>query len=74
MSREYPENSTKALPGDLPYFMTPDFNEIKASYKRLLKKYHPDKFYGNQKKLEIAQEVVKKLNIAYNYFEQKYNG
>ncbi|CBK22166.2 uncharacterized protein [Blastocystis hominis] len=29
VSREYPENSTKALPGDLPYFMTPDFNEIK---------------------------------------------
>lgn len=50
-----------------------DFEEIKASYKRLLKKYHPDKFYGDEKKLQTAQEVVKKLNIAYNYFEEKYN-
>ena len=56
---------------ELPYGA--GFDEIKAAYKRLLKKYHPDKFYGNPKKLEIAQEVVKKLNIAYNYFEQKYN-
>ena len=50
-----------------------NFEEIKASYKRLLKKYHPDKFYGDEKKLQTAQEVVKKLNIAYNYFEEKYN-
>ena len=34
------------------------FDEIKASYKRLLKKYHPDKFYGDEKKLQIAQDVV----------------
>ncbi len=72
-----PESSANALEREyyanleLPYGA--DFNEIKTSYKRLLKKYHPDKFYGNQQKLEIAQEVVKKLNIAYNYFEQKYN-
>ena len=65
LEREYYANL------ELPYGA--DFNEIKTSYKRLLKKYHPDKFYGNQQKLEIAQEVVKKLNIAYNYFEQKYN-
>ena len=29
VSAQYPENSTKSLPGDLPYFKTPDFNEIK---------------------------------------------
>lgn len=29
VSAQYPENSTKSLPGDLPYFMTPDYNEIK---------------------------------------------
>lgn len=29
VSSQYPENSTASLPGDLPYFMTPDFNEIK---------------------------------------------
>lgn len=56
---------------ELPYGA--GFDEIKSSYKRLLKKYHPDKFYGNEKKLAIAQEVVKKLNVAYNYFEEKYS-
>lgn len=56
---------------ELPYGS--GFDEIKASYKRLLKKYHPDKFYGNEKKIAIAQDVVKKLNVAYNYFEKKYN-
>ena len=25
----FAENSTMSLPGDLPYFMTPDYNEIK---------------------------------------------
>ena len=47
--------------------------ELKDSYRKLLKKYHPDKFYGDAKKLQIAQDVVKKLNVAYNYFEEKYN-
>lgn len=56
---------------ELPYGS--GFEEIKASYKKLLKKYHPDKFYNNPKKLAIAQNIVKKLNIAYNYFEEKYN-
>ena len=56
---------------ELPYGA--GFDEIKSAYRHLLKKYHPDKFYGNPQKLKIAQDVVKKLNIAYNYFEQKYN-
>lgn len=56
---------------ELPYGA--GFDEIKASYKKLLKKYHPDKFYGDEKKLAISQDVVKKLNKAYDYFCNKYN-
>lgn len=56
---------------ELPYGS--GFKEIKSAYKSLLKKYHPDRFYGDEKKLALAQEVVKKLNMAYNYFEEKYN-
>ena len=55
---------------ELPYGA--GFDEIKKSYKKLLKKYHPDKFYGDEKKLALAQDVVKKLNLAYSYFEEKY--
>ena len=29
VSKQFPENSTKTLPGDLPFFITPDYNEIK---------------------------------------------
>ena len=29
VSKQFPENSTKSLPGDLPFFITPDYNEIK---------------------------------------------
>ena len=29
VSKQFPENSTKSLPGDLPFFLTPDYNEIK---------------------------------------------
>lgn len=29
VSNQFPENSTKSLPGDLPFFLTPDYNEIK---------------------------------------------
>lgn len=50
------------------------FDEIKASYRKLLKKYHPDRFYNDEKKLQLAQEVVTKLNLAYNYFEKKFTG
>ena len=55
---------------ELPYGS--GFEEIKKSYKMLLKKYHPDKFHNDKKKYKVAQELVTKLNMAYNYFEEKY--
>ena len=55
---------------ELPYGA--GFDEIKKQYRKLLKKYHPDKFNGNKEKQAIAQDVVKKLNLAYSYFEEKY--
>lgn len=57
---------------ELPYGAS--FDEIKTSYRKLLKKYHPDRFYNDEKKLQLAQEVVIKLNLAYNYFENKFTG
>ncbi len=50
------------------------FAEIKASYKKLVKKYHPDIFHNNTEKRRYAEIVTQQLNEAYNYFEQKYGG
>lgn len=49
-----------------------DFDSIKKSYKKLLKKYHPDLFQNKPEKLKVAQEVTRQLNEAYTYFERKF--
>ena len=49
-----------------------DFNSIKKSYKKLLKKYHPDLFQNKPEKLKSAQEVTRQINEAYTYFERKF--
>ncbi len=51
-----------------------DFSEIKVSYKELIRKYHPDKHVHSEEKRKIAEEITRKLNEAYNYFEKKFNG
>lgn len=48
-----------------------DFNSIKKSYKKLLKKYHPDLFQNKPEKLKSAQEVTRQINEAFTYFERK---
>jgi DnaJ domain len=52
---------------ELPYG-APLYN-VKASYKRLMKKYHPDKFQ-NEEQRQTATELVKKLNEAYAALEK----
>ena len=51
-----------------------DFSKIKSSYKKLLKKYHPDRFFSDPEKLKKAQKLTEKINEAYSYFEKKFNG
>lgn len=50
-----------------------NFDEIKKSYKKLLKKYHPDLFHNKPEKFKKAQKLTEKINEAYSYFEKKYN-
>lgn len=40
--------------------------EIKAAYKRLVKKYHPDK-YQNNPLADLAEEKLQEVNEAYDY-------
>jgi DnaJ-domain-containing protein 1 len=42
-----------------------EFSLVKASYKRLLREYHPDRHSGNPEKQRIATEITQKLNASY---------
>jgi DnaJ-domain-containing protein 1 len=50
------------------------FAEIKASYKKLVKKYHPDLFNNHPQKRQYAEAVTRQLNEAFQYFENKQSG
>lgn len=43
-----------------------DFPSIRKSYRRLLAKYHPDKYAGDPDKYAAATEVARKITMAYN--------
>jgi DnaJ-domain-containing protein 1 len=43
-----------------------DFPTIRKSYRRLLAKYHPDKYAGDPDKYAAATEVARKITMAYN--------
>ncbi len=55
---------------ELPYGAS--FEEVKVAYKRLIKKYHPDRFHNDPEKHKVAVEISQKLNIAFAYFEKKF--
>lgn len=45
--------------------------EIEKAYKRLVKKYHPDKYNTNEKDKEDSTKIMKMLNIAYETLKKK---
>jgi len=51
-----------------------DFSEIKAAYRKLSMKYHPDKVghLGDEFK-KVAEEKMKEINNAYDYLKKKFN-
>ncbi|UCF97165.1 MAG: J domain-containing protein [Spirochaetaceae bacterium] len=48
------------------------FTEVRKSYKRLLHKYHPDRFSGDGEKQALANEVTQRLNEAFARIEKRY--
>ncbi|BCO08327.1 hypothetical protein GF1_07030 [Desulfolithobacter dissulfuricans] len=52
-----------------------DFVAIKKAYRKLSMQYHPDKVshLGEEFK-RVAEEKMKEINAAYDYFKRKYNG
>lgn len=50
-----------------------DFSEIKAAYRKLSMKYHPDKVgHLGQEFKEVAEEKMKEINNAYEYLKRKF--
>ncbi len=52
-----------------------DFESIKKAYRKLSMQYHPDKVahLGEEFK-RVAEEKMKEINAAYDYFKKKFNG
>jgi len=43
-----------------------DLKTVRRSYRKLLLRYHPDKFASEPEKQKVATEVTRKLTEAYN--------
>ena len=67
----------------VPFELHPDFKtlcvvpgtsleECKASYKSLLKKYHPDRFANDEKKQKEATEITSSITTAFNRIKTWY--
>lgn len=46
------------------------FDEVKQSFRRLMRKYHPDLHVGNPKMHQTATQLTMSLTQAYNELEQ----
>lgn len=51
-----------------------DFAQVKTAYRRLMRKYHPDRHVGNPKKLKAATELSMRVTQAYNALEEHLKG
>lgn len=51
-----------------------DISEIKKAYRKLSMQYHPDKVsHLGEEFQRVAEEKMKEINQAYDYFKKKYN-
>lgn len=49
----------------------PSFDDIKARYEKLIVKFNPANFEGDEKKQIKAAKKIAEINDAYNYFQAK---
>ena len=71
-----PEANTEELDYRVNLEVGPDasLDEIRTSYKRLMRAYHPDLHALDESKRETAEEITKKLNEAMDYFKRNNGG
>lgn len=51
-----------------------DLKTVRKAYRRLLVKYHPDRYANDPNKLKVATEVTRKLTEAYNGLQRYLGG
>lgn len=78
--REHHEKTERKNNGDARYFeilglnIGTDPSEIKITYRRLVMQYHPDRVQHLGPEFQaLAEEKIKEINMAYEYFQNKYN-
>jgi hypothetical protein len=47
-----------------------DITAVKQAHRRLMKRYHPDRFHSEPDKAETANELTRRLNEAYDGLRQ----
>jgi DnaJ-class molecular chaperone len=76
-SRYKPESIDENLRRDYATLEVPfaaPLTDVRKSYKRLLHKYHPDRFSGDAEKQALATEVTQRLNEAFARIEHQNTG
>lgn len=46
-----------------------DMDTVKASYRRLMRKYHPDRFAANDEMQQLSTSLTQELTVAYQAIE-----
>jgi len=47
------------------------FDQVKRSYKKLLRRYQPNRHFTDPEKLKLATEITMKINESYNRIKSK---
>ncbi|MBN2361477.1 MAG: J domain-containing protein [Deltaproteobacteria bacterium] len=48
--------------------------EVKSAYRRLMRRYHPDRHAADPAKARLANELSQKLRVAYEELRQELTG
>jgi DnaJ-domain-containing protein 1 len=46
--------------------------QIRSAYRRLLLKYHPDRFHTDAERAQTAQEITQRISLAYKRLNDYY--
>ncbi|MFP4382902.1 MAG: J domain-containing protein [Spirochaetia bacterium] len=73
--RRYENDPTALLRKDFARLELPfgaPLTEVKQSYKKMLVRYHPDRWSADQEKMAVATEITKKINESFRRINEYY--